>query len=874
MLRRGAALSLLPLLLVVGAAFGNARDVPDTVKAFTAAAPPPDSEPEPVLIELQIGRLVSRTVQAYRVRTEVLLPLTQLLEMAEIRYRLSPEGRLEGIVDPGDVQLVVDAARDTIAYGSHRVRLEPAFKLFRDGELYIGSERLGDLLGIRVEVDWSDLRVTLLDASTLPIGRRVRREATRDAFLRRGDGIRPDLLLDLERPRWDGLVLDYSLFSPSTDPLGGSVYTVALGADAFGGSLELGAASVGTADAGALRLEGSWTGVWRDARVVRQLRVGDGLSTGPRIRTLQGVSVTNAPYVRPSLVGSVTYDGRIGPGWTVEAYRGGDLVAYDSTDAGGRFAVELPVRYGENPVDFVAYGPFGEVRELNRTFRVIGELLPAGRFEYGLSGGACRSAVCRGTANLDLRHGLSRRWTIQAGAEQFWRDTVPDLFHPYLALTGGPSNSWAIEVEAVGRGFSRGGVRYEPSLNLRLTGEYTRFSARTPAPVIAPAGRRDQWGLFGFWRPVPRAGFVFLDGSVERARTTTGANTRARLGASLQGLEIRVLPFVRLERDEAAGVPAARRTFVGLSSFVLPRPRLGGLLDQLWLRASLEAMPDSGFSSASAFVARSFGTLYRVEAGVSWHRGVAPNGGQVTYSLLLAANLPFLRSYSAVTAPSGGPALATHFVQGAVLWDRATRRPRPAPGPSLERSGIAGTVFVDENGNGRHDPAEPAVPNVRVLVGSGSARSDSRGLFRVWDIVPFEPILVRVDSLTLESPLLVPAVATVSIVPGPNRFRLLDIPIVQAGVIEGRVRREDGRGVGGITLRLRDRRSGVRRSIVTFSDGDFYALGVKPGEYELAVEERVLDVLGLTAEPQRFALVPTAAGVNLSGIELVLRPRP
>jgi len=46
----------------------------------------------------------------------------------------------------------------------------------------------------------------------------------------------------------------------------------------------------------------------------------------------------------------------------------------------------LPVRYGENPVDFVAYGPFGEIREFNRTYRVLGELLPAGRFEYGLSG--------------------------------------------------------------------------------------------------------------------------------------------------------------------------------------------------------------------------------------------------------------------------------------------------------------------------------------------------------------------------------------------------------------------------------------------------------------------------------------------------------
>jgi len=146
----------------------------------------------------------------------------------------------------------------------------------------------------------------------------------------------------------------------------------------------------------------------------------------------------------------------------------------------------------------------------------------------------------------------------------------------------------------------------------------------------------------------------------------------------------------------------------------------------------------------------------------------------------------------------------------------------------------------------------------------------------VWDIVPFEPILVAVDSLTLESPLLVPAFATASIIPGPNRFRALDLPIVQAGVIEGRVARGQagGRGIGGVTLLLTDRRSGVQRKIVTFTDGEFYLLGVKPGDYDLTVEERVLEGLGMTAAPLRLTLTAGVAGVGASGLEVVLTPRP
>src|SRR5439155_1736555 len=107
--------------------------------------------------------------------------------------------------------------------------------------------------------------------------------------------------------------------------------------------------------------------VWGENRWVKQLRLGDVASTGPRSRALEGVAITNAPFIRPSLIGSLRYAGSLEPGWSVEAYRGGDLVAFDSANASGGFSIDLPVRYGENPVDFVAYGPFGEIREFNRT---------------------------------------------------------------------------------------------------------------------------------------------------------------------------------------------------------------------------------------------------------------------------------------------------------------------------------------------------------------------------------------------------------------------------------------------------------------------------------------------------------------------------
>ena len=76
-----------------------------------------------------------------------------------------------------------------------------------------------------------------------------------------------------------------------------------------------------------------------------------------------------------------------------------------------------------------------------------------------------------------------------------------------------------------------------------------------------------------------------------------------------------------------------------------------------------------------------------------------------------------------------------------------------------------------------------------------------------------------------------------------------------------------------MTLVLTDRRTGTRRTLVTFTDGAFYLLGVKPGDYELTVEARVLDALGADAAPLLFTLAPTPEGVGRSDLEMRLKPR-
>lgn len=100
------------------------------------------------------------------------------------------------------------------------------------------------------------------------------------------------------------------------------------------------------------------------------------------------------------------------------------------------------------------------------------------------------------------------------------------------------------------------------------------------------------------------------------------------------------------------------------------------------------------------------------------------------------------------------------------------------------------------------------------------------------------------------------------------------LPVAPGGVIEGRVVREGVSGtvpVPGLQLILKHRKSGEVRTIRTFSDGDFYLIGVKPGDYELSADPAALNRLGLAGGPISFTMLPFAEGGTVDGLELRLR---
>jgi hypothetical protein len=452
--------------------------------------------------------------------------------------------------------------------------------------------------------------------------------------------------------------------------------------------------------------------------------------------------------------------------------------------------------------------------------------------------------------------------------DQFWRDSLPGLFHPYLGVGGTLGNAWGVEVEGVASAVVRGALRYEPSQDLRLATEYHDFATGTTAPLLTPAGRRTQWTTDARARPFPSRDDLYLEASLDRITAVNGGTTSGRLGLSLYASRFRLAPALRHVRFADPSGVATNESFVSLNTFSLPFPGLGPVLGRVSSRTNWEIDNGGHIALAGGYLSRELGRQLHVEAGATWTRGL---GTMLT--IFLATQLPTVRATTSVTAPARGDPLVSQFVQGSVLYDPARQQVAFASGPSLERAGISGRVFLDANGDGRWQPDEQAVSGARVRAGFVTTLSDSLGRYRIWDLPAFEPVLVAVDTTTLESPLWIPAYGSMSVETGPNRFRSVDIPIVPGGVIEGRVVRQTVDStveVPGMPLLLRRHGSSQTVRLVTFSDGGFYLIGVKPGEYELTAEPVVLARLGLSAGPIAFTVPSSVEGATVDGLELRL----
>lgn len=847
--------AVLPLRaqVIVTARAGNARGgIPDDTTYVDA------------VIRLELENGPSAVVPALTYNTTLLLPLRQFAEMAELRvaaFALRDSALL--LLEPGRVPIRLRPTARVLERGGVPVSYDTLDVIWWDGDLFLASDLLDSLLGTSTRIEWSSLSAVVGRTAGLPVVQRGRRERRRQ--LMGGDRPTPDVLdLALRQRSLDGAVATWNLTAAARGPSEQMSLELGFGGAVMGGSAEL-RPVIWTADgASSGEVRGSWWKVWSEGRRVRQVRLGDIQSSGRRARLIQGFSITNAPFIRSSEFDVEQLVTNVPAGWEAELYDRGRLLAFADGAATGAFRVPLQLGYGQNPYELVLYGPGGETVRQQRTIRVPFSRLPRGRFEYAVAGGRCRYEPCDGLLSADARYGLSPRVTLQGGWDALVSSDRPALWQPYALVSGAPLPALALTGEAVVNGHLRAAANYEPSLDLRLNGSVTRFAGAATSGTLTEASRSE---ASVFWRPGWMRGELYLQGAGVLATGPGLERQMTRLSASTRVGRIRYSAGVLRDGFLRTGAVANRRlAFDAGADAVLMGP-------WPWLRsASVQGQaavePSRGVTAVRTLVGRRVSGRLRMDAGLGWLREA---GMTLELAFSTATTGPRVGARSRMSAAGGSEALM--YASGSLAWDPRTQLLQLSDAADLNRAGISGVLFRDDNANGVRDPAEPGLAGIPVRIGGWPATTDAEGRFAAWGMFPSEPLEINVDTLSLGNPQYVLPAAVLRVRPAPNAFGAVSVPVVVGAEVSGFVVLND-EALAGVPVILRELNTGVEIRILTFADGGFYRGAVPPGEYEVTLPESVLDDLRAFAPPLSIFVPPGAGEKRYEDLQLRLEPRP
>jgi hypothetical protein len=817
------------------------------------------------VIRLDIENGPSTVISALAYNETLLLPLRQFLDLAEIRVEaFALRDSAVALLEPGRVPLRFRPGARVLTRGADPVPYDTMDVAWWDGELFVATGLLDRLLGVRTSVEWSDLSAMVGQSAGLPVIQRARRERRRQLLVR-GQPVSGAMEIPLRERTVDGAVMSWSLVAATGGPTDQFSLDLGLGAALLGGSAELRPQVWSSHGASDLELRGAWTRAWPASRRIRQARLGDVQSSGLRARLLQGVVITNAPFIRSSEFDVEPLAGNIPAGWEVELYDGGRLMAYADADALGAFRVPLQLRYGQNPLELVMYGPRGEMTRQKRTIRVPFSRLPAGRLEYAVAAGRCRYDPCRELMSADVRYGLSSHVTVQGGWDAFFHGIRGSVWQPYAVVSATPLPSLGITGEAVVNGHLRTAVEYEPTTDLRVTAGYTNY-AEAGALYSGAVAENTRSEASLFWRPGWMSGALFFQGTGAHSTGPSLRRSVQRVSATTRVGFVRYSLGVLHDALDRGGAAASRRFSIDASA---DATLLG---PWRWLRTStvqgqIAIEPARGLSALRTALGRRVNGQLRMDAGIGWFRGT---GFSLELGFSTATPGPRAGVRSRVSSQGGSEALT--FANGSVAWDPRTQLLRLGDGADLGRGGISGVLFRDDNGNRVRDPGEPGLSGIPVHVGGWPAETDADGRFSVWGLIPSELAQIDVDTLSFGDPHLILPAPVIRVRPTPNAFGAIQLPVVVGGEVSGFVVLGE-EALAGVPVVLRELNTGAEITIVTFGDGGFYKAAIPPGEYEVTLPDAVLERLDAFAPPLSIFVPPGAGEKRYEDLQLRLQPR-
>ncbi len=827
---------------------------------------------------LRYSNVVRTNINAVIYKNELYIPTTSFLTALGIDNRLENSGKsISGFFVKTDSLYHISLSEGKAIYNDRVTAIASDQYFLTDLEIYMKPEVLSNIFGINIKTNYSDLEVRVDSKIDLPLLAQAKRNGnyknmslSSNNFLNYGP-----LLFDRKRSLLNGGMLDYSLNATQTLNPRNRYYSYNLnsGIEIFGGDLS--ASANGYYDERTKLNVHLYNYRWRyfisENPYLSQfsaglVSTGGFLSNSLPSSALTGVQISNDPSMKNQYFSTIIIEDKINPEWQVELWINNQLYGQKQCDMTGYFRFDLPVSFGFTTIELRYYGPKGEVISKKDFLNIPSEFLRPGEVRYAITGGQkSNSNEILTTARIST--GITGFLTNSVLVTKILgSDSISFVDHIGLRIY----NGLLTNIDISPKNYYRASFSTQSE---NLGG--VNFSFIQYDGILAKTLKNKALLSFG----LPRFTYVPFGTSIQLSRNQLASlndyNIVANFNTSYNSLFLNAMYRSSYEERNGNFHSNFQSMSFNLTYTTYSLKGAWEFLNSCRIGvASLLDITNRRFQNLQFFTDKLIGQSTNVRLSVDYNFIMKePN-----FSLGVLLNLPSLRSNTnANFNPHRGS--ISQGIQSTLAFDSYQNELFLKTDGMLNSVGMGALsvrFFLDENEDGEYTDGEVVIPDVNFNIRNITISKNSNNtLSRVHNLVAYGKYNLVVDKESFKNPLWTPTASEFSFIADPNSYKPIDVPCYSAGIIEGGVIRDNGNekhGQAGIKIQIVKIDSSWNQEVSVFADGNYYYMGVPPGDYTATVDSLQMDVLNVHSEPKsiQFTIKKTSTGDLVSNLNFTL----
>lgn len=812
-------------------------------------------EYEEITIKLNVDKLGVYEMDAIYFNESVYLPMIDLFGKLEIYLTHSPElDTISGFILSPENAFSLNQLSNKITFRSKEKTLTKQQIIATFNDVYIPTKVYEEMFGMTMNFNLRELTVFLRSDIELPIIKQLRIKNLRTNLSVLNGEFTADTTIQRSWNWIKGAMIDWSLQS-AFDVQGNNAQSLrtSVGMEMLGGQLNTRTTISRDSLIHLQNFSAKWHYVNDRIPVVKQIELGN-LNVSLKSQTFSnfyGVKFTNSPYFVKKTFGKYLVERKTNPGWDVELYINGVLINFTTADQNGYFNFEIPLIFGNSTVLLRYYGPWGQESSEEIQINIPFSFTAQKHLEYQVNTGISADSLHHLFHKNQFSYGISRRASVNAGYEYF----AGNMEHPHV-LSGalntiiGKStlfnysylhqSNHAFELLTRTKSnvvFSIKHKVYLKGQTIVQTGNYSESDFSMNFPLLNKK-------LKIYWRSSNRGivnanGFSFFSESV--------------------------LSFFYKRLNTSFSF------FAGQQSSITWNTTLYFKHNWSMIHNSLYNVSGKRPESSSFQLQKKINKMVFVQGGMNYSYTTQ----QMNVNFALFVNLNFLRS-GINTAASKKEVICNQTLGGSFLVTGGPKQVMAANTSSVGKSGIDVFVFLDVNHNNVKDDSEPLLKDISVGINKGQqVLTEIDSIHRFIGLEPYASYLISVENAGFESISWILEKETWSVIADPNQIKPVYVPVKPMGEVSLTVflqRKGVQTGAKRMLVYILNEAGQVVGKGLTESDGTLSYLGLKPGKYHLAFDEKQLKGLGLSSQypVTTFSINVSEQGDYVGDLEVVL----